>query len=344
MLVSIVIPARSWDRYLTETVASIARQDLPPGVGVETVIGLADVGPGETPVGVTVVANPTGTIPDALNRAIAASSGDVVVRVDARCVLQPDHIVRVLAGLEDPSVGCVGGAALVLDRGLFGSTYAVAFNSPLLGPTVYRYRRTSGAVDAAYLGARRRSDLEALGGFDSRLIRNQDNELADRVRASGKSVYYDADLVIGYHNARGLQGAVAHHHEFGLWRMIQRSQGQRALTGRHVVALTGATVAGAAGMSSVVLKRTRPFALGLGASAYLVAGLGAWRTASQLRRARPDIQGPGFHPAAPVLAPALAGVLDGAWIAGLVRGAWRARRASVRPASALGRRPPATAP
>lgn len=325
MLVSIVIPSRSWDRYLTETVSSISRQQLPPGVRVETVIGLADAGPTEPPVGVTVVANPTGTIPDALNRAIAASSGEVVVRVDARCLLQPDHIARVLAGLEDPSVGCVGGAALVLDRGLFGSTYAIAFNSPLLGPTVYRYRRTSGSVDAAYLGAWRRADLVALGGFDPRLIRNQDNELADRVRASGKTVFYDADLVIGYHNARALPGAVAHHHEFGLWRMIQRSQGQQALTGRHVGTLGGVAAAGMVATAAVAHRRTRPFALGLGLGAYLAAGAGAWRTASRLRRARPDIEGPGFHPAAPVLAPVLAATLDGAWLAGLVRGAWRAR-------------------
>ena len=41
------------------------------------------------------------------------------------------------------------------------------------------------------------SDLLELGGFDPRLIRNQDNELADRVRSSGRTVFYDAELVVG---------------------------------------------------------------------------------------------------------------------------------------------------
>lgn len=325
VLVSVVIPARDWDPYLERTVASVLASELPAAVDLEVVVGLAGEGPTEMPSGLLIVQNPTGTIPDGLNLAIGTSSGEVVVRVDARCVLQADHIARVLAGLEDPEVGCVGGAALVLDRGLFGSTYALAFNSPLLGPTIYRYRRTSGPADAAYLGAWRRSDLDALGGFDSRLIRNQDNELADRVRASGKVVWYDADLVIGYYNARDLKGALSHHHEFGLWRMVQREQGQKALTGRHLGALGALAVAGFLAAGSLTWRRTRPFALAGAALAYAGAALLSWRSATRLRQARPDIVGPDLHPLAPVLAPALAAALDGAWLAGIVRGSLRRR-------------------
>lgn len=322
-MVSVVVPARDWDHYLERALSSIRDQALPDDIAVEVIVGLAGRAPSEVPAGVQIVRNPTGTIPDGLNLAIEASSGEVVVRVDARCVLQPDHVGRVVAGLEDPDVGCVGGAALVLDRGLFGSTYAVAFNSPLLGPTVYRYRRTSGPVDAAYLGAWRRSDLDALGGFDPRLVRNQDNELADRVRVSGKVVWYDADLVIGYYNARSLRGALAHHHEFGLWRMIQREQGQQALTRRHVGSLGAVATVGLATAGSLACRRTRPIALASGAAVYGAASLLSWRSATRLRRARPDVTGPAFHPLAPLLAPALGAALDGAWLAGLVRGGLR---------------------
>lgn len=323
MLVSVVIPAKDWDDFLEQTVASISRCEVPLGVELEVVVALGGFHPAETPDGVRLVTNPSGTIPDGLNLAIAASTGEVVARVDARCNVQPDHITRVLAGLADPDVGCVGGAALTLDRGLFGSAYSIAFNSPLLGPTVYRYRRTSGPTDSAYLGAWRRKDLKALGGFDPRMIRNQDNELADRVRTSGKVVFYDADLVVGYHNARDFRGAMAHHHEFGLWRMVQRDQGQRAFTPRHVTAVAVAGLGATMGAGLLAARSTRPFALLGAASAYAAAGAYAWRSASRLRRARPDIDGPRFHPLAPVLAPAVAAALDGAWLAGVGRGAFR---------------------
>jgi len=326
VLVSIVIPAREWDAFLEGTLASVACQVLGPDVDVEVIVALGGVAPDTVPNGVRVVANPTGTIPDGLNLAIAASAGDVVIRVDARCVVQPDHVARVLARLDDAEIGCIGGAALTLDRGLFGSAYAVAFNSPLLGPTIYRYRRTSGTADAAYLGAWRRTDLDALGGFDSRMIRNQDNELADRVRASGKTVWYDADLVVGYFNARDFASALAHHHEFGLWRMVQRQQGQRAFTSRHVAAVGAAALMAGAGGAVFAGRRTRPFAVVGAATVYAAAGAYAWRSARLLRRARPDIDGPDFHPLAPVLAPAVATAVNGAWLAGVARGAWRHSR------------------
>lgn len=325
VLVSVVIPARDWDGLLDQTIRSVLAAHQKPGIDVEVIIGLAAEPPDGLPARVRAVTNPSGTIPDGLNAAVSASSGDRIVRVDARCNVQADHVMRVLKGLERDEVGCVGGAALVLDRGLFGSTYALAFNSPLLGPTVYRYRRKSGPVDAAYLGAWRRSELEALGGFDSRLIRNQDNELAERVRASGKQVWYDSDLVVGYYNDRTLIEALRHHHEFGLWRMIQREQGSRALTPRHVAALAGLASVGVAAAGAVAHPRTRRWALVAGVAAYAGAGALSWRTATRLRRARPDIEGPGFHPAAPLLAPALAALLNAGWLVGLVRGALRRR-------------------
>lgn len=326
MLVSVVIPARDWDVFLDRTVASILRCELPPDVEIEVVVALGGRGPAEPPDGVRVVVNPSGTIPDGLNLAIASSTGEVVVRVDSRCLVPPDHIARVLDDLADPGLGCVGGAQLVLDRGVFGSAYALAFNSVLMGPTVYRYRRASGPVDTAYLGAWRRKDLESLGGFDPRMLRNQDNELADRVRASGKVVFYDADLVVGYHNARDFRGAMAHHHEFGLWRMVQREQGQRAFTPRHVAAVGVAALGAALGVGLIANRSTRRCAVLGAAAAYIGAGTCARRSAGRLRRARPDIDGPPFHPLAPVIAPAVAAALDGAWLAGVIRGALKQRR------------------
>lgn len=328
MLVSIVIPARECDSFLEATLATVAAQDLPDGIEVEAVIGLAGPAPAEVPPRVRVVANPSGTIPDALNLAVAASHGEVIIRADARCHLSPHHVARVLRALEDPEVGCVGGAPLVLDRGLFGSAYAVAFNSPLLGPSTYRYGRRSGPVTTAYLGAWRREDLVALGGFDRRLLRNQDNELADRVRAAGKTVLYDANLVVGYHNARGLTAAMGHHRDFGLWRMIQAGHGQRGLTRTHVLAVASVLSVAVTAVPAMRSPRGRASILGAGAAAYAAAAVGARWSAGRLRRARPDIEGPELHPVGVALAPAVAVLIDGAWGIGLVQGFLRSRRAT----------------
>lgn len=321
MKVSVIIPARRWDHHLEKTLVSVGTLRVPADTTVETIVALGEMPSANVlPSDVLVIHNPSGTIPDGLNAAISASTGNVIVRVDSRCRVQSDHIERVLTALGDSEVGSVGGAALVLDRGLFGSTYAIAFNSMMLGPTVYRYRRSSGSVDTAYLGAWRRNDLEEVGGFDSRMVRNQDNELSDRIRASGKRVFYDAGIVVGYFNSRSFSEAVQHHHEFGLWRMVQRSNGQRALTPRHLVALMALGVLGGASVAALKSSRTRRIAFAAGVSGYIGSAGLAWTSARRLRDARPDLPDAAFHPAAPILAPALAMVLDGAWLFGILRG------------------------
>lgn len=325
VLVSVVIPARNWDEHLVSTLVSIRGQELPGDVEVETIIGLAGEAPPELPDDVAVVANPSGTIPDALNGAIAEATGEVVVRVDARCNLPSEYVARVVERLADPSIGCVGGAALVLDRGRFGSTYAVAFNSPLIGPSAYRYRRSSGPVDTAYLGAWRASELRALGGYDPRLVRNQDNELADRVRSSGRIVLYDSDLVVGYVNGRGLRATLSHHHEFGLWRMYQSSEGQKGLSAKHVLALTVGLLGSAVGATALFRPSTRGVALAGAVAGYVAAAAGAWRTATRLRRVRADIDLNPLDPIGVAMGPALAAAIDVAWVAGIVRGVIAAR-------------------
>lgn len=325
MLVSVVIPARNWDGHLVSTLGSIATQVLPADVTLETIVGLAAEPPARCPDGVRVVHNPSGTIPDALNLAIAESRGEVIVRVDSRTNLQQDHMARTVAALEDPAVGCVGGAQLVMDRGVFGSAYAVAFNSPLLGPSAYRYRRSSGPVDTAYLGAWRTTELRALGGFNAQLLRNQDNELAERVRASGHVVLFEANLVVGYLNGRGLRSTVAHHHEFGAWRVLQSSSGTRGLGPKHAVALGIGAGTVVTGLAALARPRSRRLALGAAGSGYVAATALAYRSAIRLRRARQDLELAPLNPVGVALAPALAAVVNAAWVGGLIRGVLRSR-------------------
>jgi succinoglycan biosynthesis protein ExoA len=329
MLVSVIIPASRWDAHLERALDSVAAQRLPDDVSVEVAVALGEVeGAGPRP-GVIVVANPGGSIPVGLNLAARATSGEVLARVDSRCRLPTDYLARVVAALSDPGVGSVGGAALVVDRGVMGSAYAVAFNSPLLGPSRYRFSRTSGPTDSSYLGAWRRATFEALDGFDERLPRNQDNDLAERVRASGLEVRYDADAVVGYVAGRSLPGTVRHHYSFGWWRMAQRRQGGRGFTARHAVAVTIVAAAGASGLVAVSRPRTRGAAVALGIAGYLGAVGASWATAARLRATRPDLDLAPLHPLGVVAAPALAAVLDAGWALGLLRG----RRAA-------GHRPP----
>jgi succinoglycan biosynthesis protein ExoA len=329
VLVSVIIPALRWDAQLAGAVASVGSQRLPPGVQVEVAVALADLSGAPDRDGLLLITNPGGSIPVGLNRAIAATTGAVVARVESRCRLAPDHLARMLDGLADARVGSVGGAQLVTDRGVLGSAYAVAFNSPLLGPSRYRFSRTSGATDSPYLGAWRRETLEAVRGFDERLTRNQDNDLADRVRNRGFEVRYDADAVVGYTSGRSLPATLRHHHSFGRWRTAQQRQGGNGFAPRHAAVVGAAAAIGAAGLAALARPHTRRWALAGAAATYVGSSLGAWRTASRLAAARPDLGLAPLDPIGVAAAPALAASIDVAWLAGVLQGA----------ASAVRRRP-----
>jgi hypothetical protein len=321
-IVSVIVPAVRWDDDLDRLVETVAAQDLPDGFELETIVALADpaTAPSVLPTGVQILPNTSGSIPAGLNAAWRGSRGDVIIRADSRTLLPPWHARQVITILADPQIGCVGGAQLVLDRGVFGTAYAVAFNSPLLGPSVYRYGRRSRPVTTAYLGAWRREVLETTGGFDERLLRNQDNELADRIRSRGLVVWYDAELVVGYTANRGLIGAVRHHHAFGRWRSAQKELGQRALEPVQIAALAVGAAAAIGTATSLTSTTGRRLLVLAGGVTYGAAAFGALASAARLRRARPDLAPSPYHPLGVLLAPALALVIDAAWLSGLLEG------------------------
>jgi hypothetical protein len=122
-----------------------------------------------------------------------------------------------------------------------------------------------------------------------------------------------------------MRATVRHHHSFGWWRMAQRRHGGDGLAPRHVAVIGVAAVGVIAGAAALVRPRSRRAALLAAGIAYLAAAVGATVSATRLRQARSDLDLAPFDPVGVVAAPALAAVIDVAWVAGLVRGRLRSR-------------------
>jgi succinoglycan biosynthesis protein ExoA len=318
--VSVVIAALGWDEHLSRTIDCLLGQTTKSPFDV-TVSLAQPVEPASLServrASVRFLENPMRSASAGLNRAIAASKGDIVVRVDSRCLIPAGYLDRVVSVLDDERVGCVGGAAVVLDPGALGGAYGVAFNGGLLGPSRYRTSTRPGPVDTVYLGAWRRETLERLGFFDESLGRNQDNELASRVRSAGLSVEYLPVLAVGYLTNRGFGDLVRHHYSFGLWRVEQRSSGgQAGIEPKHL--LVGG-LCGGLGIAWLVLVLKSPFrALLAVLTAYGLAGVIARSVSRRMRLLISDPVLTDPTVIASALAPALAGILDGAWILGAI--------------------------
>jgi len=168
---------------------------------------------------VRVVDNPTGKTPAGLNLAIQASTGDVVVRVDARSKLPVDYVANALETMLDTGAANVGAVQRPVGDTPTQRSIAAAMRSWFgSGGPAYRSGTTRRKVDTAYLGVFNRDALLEVGGFDEGFIRNQDAELNQRLKRAGHEIWLDPRLVVDYRPRASLRTLASQYWQYGWWR------------------------------------------------------------------------------------------------------------------------------
>ena len=203
---------------------------------------------------VRVVENPATDIPAGLNRALAASSGDFVVRVDAHSELPAGYTRRMVEVLLETGAANAGGIMRAEGRTPLQESVARAYNSGLgLGGGVHHAGSAAGPAETAYLGVFRRTALLDVGGYDETLRRGEDYDLNVRLRDEGHDVWFVPDVEVTYWPRDAWRPLVRQMWATGVWRgeMVRRRRRTRlrylaapavvvGLTTSAVVALTGA--------------------------------------------------------------------------------------------------------
>lgn len=170
---------------------------------------------------VRLVANPSGRTPDGLNAAIRATSGQVVLRVDAHAVLPVGYVARTLAVLRDTGAANVGGRQVPVATQRFERGVAAAMTSRIgAGGAAHRRGTTAGPAETVYLGSFRREALDHVGGYDPRMTRNQDAELNLRLLEAGYTVWFDPELAVDYRPRNSVRGLSRQYFDYGRWRRM----------------------------------------------------------------------------------------------------------------------------
>ena len=217
--VSIILPVLNEEAQLERCLRSVAEQSYP--AIIEVVVadgGSADESRSEAAryAKVRVVDNPRYIRPAGLNTAIAAASGDIIVRVDARTALAPDYVACCVSALERSGAAIVGGqmryeAHDASQRGI------VAAMTSRFGAGPAAFRREGGEpryVDTVYLGAFRASTIRDMGGYDEWSGGNEDAELAWRAQRFG-GVYLDPSIRSYYLGRDGLGPLARQFYRYG---------------------------------------------------------------------------------------------------------------------------------
>jgi glycosyltransferase involved in cell wall biosynthesis len=168
---------------------------------------------------VSSVPNPTGRTPEGLNAALAETTQEIVVRVDAHSELSDGYIRLAVETLQRTGADNVGGIMGARGVTKFEKAVAAAMTSPLgVGSASFHTGGTEGPAETVYLGVFKRSALERVGGYDPDFTRAQDWEMNYRIRTTGGTVWFNPDLFVTYRPRPNVFKLAKQYFEYGSWR------------------------------------------------------------------------------------------------------------------------------
>ncbi|ACZ84344.1 glycosyltransferase family 2 protein [Streptosporangium roseum] len=226
--ISIVIPVLNEERHLREAVRQVLAQRYAGPIEVVLAIGpsrdrtqeVADAIAAEDPR-VTVVPNPTGRTPNALNAAIGASRNGIIARVDGHAMLPEDYLQVAVETLEETGADNVGGVMAAEGVTPFEQAVARAMTSKIgVGGARFHTGGTAGPADTVYLGVFRREALERVGGYDEHFQRAQDWEMNHRIRETGGLVWFQPRMRVSYRPRPTVKALAEQYFHYGRWRRV----------------------------------------------------------------------------------------------------------------------------
>ncbi|RNL82331.1 glycosyltransferase family 2 protein [Halostreptopolyspora alba] len=285
--VSVVMPILNEERHLAGAVRRVLAQDYPGEIQVVLAVGpsrdrtreVADALAADDDR-VTVVDNPTGRTPSALNAAIAASTSSIVARVDGHAMMPDDYLRVAVETLEETGADNVGGIMAAEGETWWERAVAAAMTSKVgVGNARFHTGGEGGPADTVYLGVFRRSALDRVEGYDEAFLRAQDWEMNHRIRQSGGVVWFQPRMRVSYRPRRDVRALANQYFHYGRWRRVVARQHKGTMNLRYlappvaVLAILAGTVAGVLFWPALLVPASYVVAI-VAASVPLGRGLG----------------------------------------------------------------------
>ena len=227
---------------------------------------------------VMVVNNPKRIIPAGLNAAILASSGDLIVRMDAHSIPNPDYVALCVDALERNVAQNVGGVWDIQpgSNSWIARSIAAAAGNPLaVGDARYRFTDKAAYVDTVPYGSYKRELFNQIGLFDETLLANEDYELNTRIIQSGGKIWLDPKIRCVYFARSSLRALSKQYYGYGYWKfqMLKRYpetlRWRQALPPAFILGLFLLLLAGIFWKPALIL-----FAIALGLYLLVLLGVG----------------------------------------------------------------------
>ncbi len=243
--ISILLPCRNEEEYIQDTLDMILSQDFPEG-GVEILVidgesedrtreWVEDFS--ERDERVRLLRNPGLIAPSALNIGVQEARGSFIVRMDAHSSYPRYYVRSLVEQAEESGADNVGGTWDIRPggNGIWARSIA-AVTDHRLGVGNVAYRFVSGEpveVDTVPYGCFRRTLFEEMGGFDTEVVCNEDDEFNGRLLERGGRILLIPNVVIGYYGRPDLKGMGRQYFRYAYYKPIVNKKLRRPTTLRQ---------------------------------------------------------------------------------------------------------------
>ncbi len=296
--VSVICPLFNEERFIEKCIKSILEQDYPQdklevlfvdGRSTDHTADIVKHYSKQHPF-IKLLDNPERVVPYALNKGLAESKGEVVMRIDGHCTYPTNYIselVRYLYELDADNVGGVWNTQPAKDTAI---CYAIALaSSHPFGVGGSMHKIGSSKIietDTVPFGCYKREVFERTGLFDTELVRNQDDEFNGRLLNLGGKIFLIPQVIINYTARDSIRKMRHMYYQYGLYKPLVNKKLGAPATIRQFFPLLFLLFLVLGGIASIF----SPFVLKLYVSILLlylfislvVGGMGAIRTRSPL--------------------------------------------------------------
>lgn len=230
--VSIICPIFNEEKFIEACIISILEQDYPKEA-MEVIFVDGNSTDSSTDIilrytkqynFLKLLNNPERIVPYALNKGLAAATGEVIMRLDAHCTYPTNYIselVRYLYQLNADNVGGVWNTQPAKDTPI---CQAIAFASshPFgVGGSMHKIGASKiMETDTVPFGCYKREIFEKTGPFDTDLVRNQDDEFNGRLLNLGGKIYLIPQVIINYTARDTICKMRKMYYQYGLYKPL----------------------------------------------------------------------------------------------------------------------------
>ncbi len=175
-------------------------------------------------------------VPYALNQAIEAANGNIIIRLDAHTDYAGNYFEKILETFKRTDADIVGGPMRIAKgntvQNAIGYATSTAFG---IGNSSFHFEDFEGYADSVYLGAWKKDIFKTTGLFDSAFKRNQDDEFHYRAKSLGFKIYQHPDIKLHYHPRKKLSLLFKQYFQYGLYKPLVLKKIRSAVSIRHLI-------------------------------------------------------------------------------------------------------------